>query len=225
MPTVVIAGFLFVILATMAREAFDDVRRYASDKEVNSTPTRVVRGGELLHVPWADVRVGDIVRVNRGETFPADLVVLSSSLEGGRCYVDTMSLDGETNLKARVALESTAACDNRRDIALLRCKLKSEHPNHHIHHYTGSLTLLGRDGTELGYSPVSIQQTLLRGCVLRNTSFVFGLVVATGHETKVMLNSTAPPAKMSKLEHTLNVLVFAQIMILLLFALCSAVGG
>lgn len=45
------------------------------------------------------VQVGDIVRVAKDETFPVDLVLLSSDRAEGTCHITTTSLDGETNLK------------------------------------------------------------------------------------------------------------------------------
>ena len=45
------------------------------------------------------LQVGDIVRVAKDETFPADLVLLSSDRSEGTCHITTASLDGETNLK------------------------------------------------------------------------------------------------------------------------------
>ena len=45
---------------------------------------------------------------------------------------------------------------------------------------------------------------LLRGSVLRNTDFVFGLVLYTGHQTKIMLNSIRAKPKRSKLEQQIN---------------------
>lgn len=45
------------------------------------------------------MQVGDIVRVAKDETFPADLVLLSSDRADGTCHITTASLDGETNLK------------------------------------------------------------------------------------------------------------------------------
>lgn len=47
-------------------------------------------------------QVGDIVRVAKDETFPVDLVLLSSDRPDGTCHVTTASLDGETNLKVCV---------------------------------------------------------------------------------------------------------------------------
>lgn len=46
--------------------------------------------------------------------------------------------------------------------------------------------------------PLSPDQVLLRGAKLQNTNWVFGLVVYTGHETKLMKNSaTSAPLKRS----------------------------
>ena len=45
---------------------------------------------------------------------------------------------------------------------------------------------------------------LLRGSVLRNTEFIFGMVVYSGHDTKIMMNSVRAKPKRSKLEQQLN---------------------
>lgn len=47
------------------------------------------------------LQVGCIVRVTEDQTFPADLILLKSSLPKGICYVETKNLDGETNLKQK----------------------------------------------------------------------------------------------------------------------------
>lgn len=44
-------------------------------------------------------QVGDIVIVREDETFPCDLILLSSSRHDGTCYVTTASLDGESSHK------------------------------------------------------------------------------------------------------------------------------
>jgi len=43
--------------------------------------------------------VGCIVKIEENNFFPADLILLGSSLPKGICYVETKNLDGETNLK------------------------------------------------------------------------------------------------------------------------------
>lgn len=68
--------------------------------------------GQLESVRWRDLRVGDVVKVEKDAFFPADLLFLSSSSEEASCYVETMNLDGETNLKVRRALEQTLQVHN-----------------------------------------------------------------------------------------------------------------
>ena len=52
--------------------------------------------------------------------------------------------------------------------------------------------------------PVGDQQLCLRGSRLVNTDWVYGLVVYTGYQTKMMLNRNAPRIKASSFEHQLN---------------------
>jgi P-type E1-E2 ATPase len=60
---------------------------------------------------WYELEVGNIVKVSSRETVPADLVILGVAEKQepaqGVCYVETKSLDGETNLKLRQAMPST----------------------------------------------------------------------------------------------------------------------
>jgi P-type E1-E2 ATPase len=48
---------------------------------------------------WSELRVGDIVKVIKDQEFPSDILLLYGSRE--IVYVDTMNLDGETNLKEK----------------------------------------------------------------------------------------------------------------------------
>lgn len=50
---------------------------------------------------WKDVRVGDIVQLSCNEILPADMLLLYSSDPRGVCYIETVNLDGETNLKQK----------------------------------------------------------------------------------------------------------------------------
>ena len=61
------------------------------------------------------------------------------------------------------------------------------------------MKLYGEDTISLGPENV-----LLRGMNLRNTESIYGLVVYTGHDTKVMRNSASAKYKFSKLEKMMN---------------------
>ena len=57
-----------------------------------------------------------MVKVSNEQELPCDLVLLSSSEVDGSCYIMTMNLDGETNLKPRVALSDTSPWHSCEDI-------------------------------------------------------------------------------------------------------------
>ena len=96
---------VFVIGVSMLKDISEDYKRHKSDNEENLRAARVLSmsTGAFENRPWKAVRVGDVVRVERNEFFPADLVLLTSSERKGIAYVETKNLDGETNLKHKIA--------------------------------------------------------------------------------------------------------------------------
>lgn len=103
-PTVNLFPLIIVIGISMIKEAVEDRKRFVKDREMNSTLVGVLREGAFQMVPWRDIKVGEIVRVETNHAFPCDLVMLSSGNDDGICFIETMNLDGETNLKIRKAL-------------------------------------------------------------------------------------------------------------------------
>ncbi|CAH0396964.1 unnamed protein product [Chilo suppressalis] len=71
--------------------------------------------------------------------------------------------------------------------------------------------------------PLGLEQMLLRGAMLRNTAWVHGVVIYTGHETKLMKNSTKAPLKRSSIDRQTNTHILMLFMILLALSLLSAV--
>lgn len=65
---------------------------------------------------WEDLGVGDIVRIEKGQDIPADILVLSSSHLDGACYVETSDLDGESALKQKQCLEATLHLQSTKDL-------------------------------------------------------------------------------------------------------------
>ncbi len=53
------------------------------------------------------LQVGEVLKVEKDTFFPADLLLLSSTNDDGIAYVETVNLDGESNLKIKKALDQT----------------------------------------------------------------------------------------------------------------------
>ncbi|XP_074180742.1 phospholipid-transporting ATPase VD isoform X2 [Rhinolophus sinicus] len=71
---------------------------------------------------------------------------------------------------------------------------------------------------------LSKENLLLRGCTIRNTEAVVGIVVYAGHETKAMLNNSGPRYKRSKLERRANTDVLWCVLLLAVMCLTGALG-
>ena len=177
---------------------------------------------------WKNVRVGDFVRLYNGEEIPADIIVLSTSDSDGACYIETKNLDGETNLKVRTALYSGRKIKRARDCERTEFTLESEPPHANLYAYSGVVRwnqyhdvnpdAPAREMAE----PVSINNLLLRGCSIRNTEWILGMVAFTGDDTKIMLNSGITPAKRPKIMRDLNWNVIYNFVILFFMCLVAA---
>lgn len=217
-----IGPLIVVLLVSAGKELIEDWKRKTQDKELNRSKTRVLTGSSFESQRWINVRVGDIVRVESEEPFPADLVLMASSEPEGLCYIETANLDGETNLKIKQAIPETAGLVSPGDLSRLSGRIRSEQPNSSLYTYEATLTIdAGGGEKEL---PLSPEQLLLRGATLRNTPWVHGVVVFTGHETKLMRNATATPIKRTAVERTLNVQIIMLVSILLILSLVSSTG-
>lgn len=72
-----------------------------------------------MDVPWSEVVIGDVVMVEEGDMFPADLILLASSIQGGNAYIETASLDG-IMLQLLRGKELEAKGSNQIDVQLSR---------------------------------------------------------------------------------------------------------
>lgn len=211
-----------VLLVSAGKEIIEDSRRKSQDKQLNTSKGRVLKGSSFQDSKWIDIAVGDVVRVESEESFPADLVLLASSEPEGLCYIETANLDGETNLKIKQAIPETATIVSSADMSRLGGKIRSEQPNSSLYTYEATLTMqTGGGEKEL---PLNPEQLLLRGATLRNTPWIHGVVVFTGHETKLMRNATATPIKKTAVERLVNIQILMLGAILVILSVIGSIG-
>jgi magnesium-transporting ATPase (P-type) len=201
-PASMIGTFALVLFFTMCKEAYDDIIRAKSDKELNQRATRriALETGALSDCRWEDLRVGDIVRVEKDEEVPADLLLINAPKD--IVFVSTMNLDGETNLKDRELAITKLSYEELADFkAVVRC----DAPDPSLDRWEGLLSTK-REERDL---PCSIKNLLLRGVTLKNTEYAHGIVLYVGNHTKIMMNAKKPPNKVTRLMLMINKMLYS----------------
>eukprot|EP00834_Sanchytrium_tribonematis_P006644 NODE_509_length_6670_cov_0.463856.p1 type:complete len:1053 gc:universal NODE_509_length_6670_cov_0.463856:3825-667(-) len=251
-----IGPLIFILCVAAFKEAIEDSKRHKSDNEVNHRKVQVLVGNEFVFKQWIECQVGDIVKVENSNYFPADIIVLSTSEPDGLCYVETSNLDGETNLKIKQCRPETVTWMNPAQLKEIDGYIESELPNNSLYTFDGTLRyklnkeleggqinehgILTPDGhnnpriATLNRSkpsnnrdghmecPLGPEQMLLRGCQLRNTKWIQGMIIFTGHETKLMRNATSAPIKRTDVEKKTNrQIVFLFILMIFMSLFCS----
>uniref|UniRef100_A0A8C5WVC4 Phospholipid-transporting ATPase n=1 Tax=Laticauda laticaudata TaxID=8630 RepID=A0A8C5WVC4_LATLA len=172
---------------------------------MNQCPVHFIHHGKLVRKQSRKLRVGDIVMVKEDETFPCDLILLSSNRSDGTCFVTTASLDGESSHKTYYAVQDTKTLQNEQDIDKLHATIECEQPQPDL------------------YKPLGSENVLLRGATLKNTEKIFGVAIYTGMETKMALNYQSKSQKRSAVEKSMNAFLIVYLCILISKALINTI--
>nr|XP_033516217.1 phospholipid-transporting ATPase 2-like [Nicotiana tomentosiformis] len=168
--------FIFAVSAT--KEAWDDYNRYLSDKKANEKEVWVVRKGTRKHIQAQDICVGNIVWLRENDEVPCDLVLIGTSDPQGLCYVETAALDGETDLKTRVVASACMGIDSEllhKIKGVIECPI----PDKDIRRFDANMRLFP-PFLDNDVCPLTIKNTILQSCYLRNTEWACGVAVYTG---------------------------------------------
>ena len=87
---------------------------------------------------WQDVKIGDILKVKKDEQFPCDLLMTRCSAQNGICFIDTMNLDGETNLKEKIVLKDFQELEEN-ILFNLKGTIECDGPNEFLDRFDGNL--------------------------------------------------------------------------------------
>lgn len=177
------------------------------DAAVNKDKCHILDQVERVNkrMKWCDIRMGDILEVKKDEVFPTDMLLLFAQNEKDEpvdiIFVDTMNLDGETNLKPRTIAHS--AIDSTEKLMTCSAMLEYDRPSENLDKWDGILTYEGVTKAS------GIDNLLLRGCKLKNTKVAYGVVIYVGKQTKVMMNAKKPPVKVSRMMKLMNYFLYS----------------
>ena len=178
--------------------------------------------GAWADTKWKNLKAGQMVKITKDSECPADCILLYSSDEKGVVYVDTMNLDGETNLKEKTAPKETYDIKDEM-IPRLIGSITWDSPNEFLDKWDGNITW---EQVNRLFN-CTMKNLLLRGWFIRNIEFWVGVVIYTGSETKIMMNSKKPPTKVSNVMKMMNKMLYTvfafQISLIFVYSSLSVV--
>lgn len=200
--------------------------------------------------------VGDVIYCQNNQSFPCDLLLLYSSNNNGQVNITTMNLDGETSIKQYYSLiQYQSIYSQYSNNHLIQTHLKQfnfqliieqlylhvicQQPNENLMTFQGHYETaqhLNHDnvgGDEEGeggsgrYLPLNRKNLVLRGSKLISTDYIIGLVIYTGQDTKLSLNSKNSQRKYSTRERLSNIILLmfmvAMVTITLIVTIISTI--
>lgn len=196
---------------------WDRYNPFRIKKATTPQPVPKEEFGGIRWVPtrWENIKVGDVLRLIRDEPVPADIVLLHSDGENRLAYIETMALDGETNLKSKQVSPAIENCETIKGISECRAEFVIENPNPDLYNFDGRVIVNEKA------APLTMNEVVYRGSTLRNTTTAIGIVVNTGEDCKIRRNANQhPKAKKPVLERVVNKIV----VILATYVIIQSVG-
>ena len=231
-----IIPLVFVLGVSLIREAFEDLGRNTYDNINNEEEVIVFRENKFIRSTSKTLRHGEIILIYENNNIPTDILLIDTG-GGGTCYVETSTLDGEKNLKLKVANKFTQGfisndINKSQNIEKLfppetyffSGYIKINVPNPNLNYVNGIFhPKFEKFGSKIEQDIyISNNEFLLKGSMLKNTNWILGIVVYTGKSNKIILNSKKSRLKVSKNEKKLNLyLAFVFFLLIFLCLECS----
>ena len=232
---------IFVLGVSMIRDLIEDLSRLKYDSLNNNAEVIVFREKKFIKSISSSLRLGELIIVLENEQIPADMIIIDSNLNDGMAYVETSTLDGEKNLKPKISNNNLCGlfknclnypdekpCDSKKFYGMeIEGFCQCNPPNFILNRLDGKI-LIKYNIRNYSYNeiqfPISERQMLLKGSILKNTSWIVGIVIYTGMNNKIILNSKKPRTKMSVIEKKMNkYLIGIFILLIILCMTCSII--
>lgn len=136
-----------------------------------------------------DIKVGHIIKVKQNQRVPADLVLFYTTEKGGSVFIKTDQLDGETDWKLRKAIPQTQRSNPAESVVHSPGYLIAAAPNDEIYDFKGVYRSKLHDDDE---EALSLENTIWANTVLASPGYILGMVLHTGLETRMAMNTNPP---------------------------------
>ena len=117
---------------------YDDLTRWQSDRKFNNRLIEVYLNGEWQRIPSQNICVGDLIRINRDQESPCDIVLLYCSSKNGIAYVQTTNIDGESDYKRRFVPKIFSSM-NLQQLYSRHPVVEAQTPNPNLHSFDARL--------------------------------------------------------------------------------------
>lgn len=196
-----VGPLMFVIGLTMLKEGWDDFKRHRRDKNFNEEQFDCLNHitGVFAKKQSQNLKVGDIISLEKGQRVPADLIILATSHPAGTVYLKTDQLDGETDWKVRESLKTCQAKINEGEkIGAINYTIEIPRPNNKIYEFRGKVNF-----NQNIAEPLRLQNTAWASTTVAAGDF-FGVVAYVGKDTRIQMNGNHGRIKFPICDYEVN---------------------
>ena len=129
----------------MIKEAYDDIKRWKRDREVNSRMYKRLTENGLVDIPASEIQVGYIIQIKTNQSVPSDMILLRTTEHAGGSFIRTDQLDGETDWKLRLAVSATQKLPSDSHLFQQDARVFAEKPRKAIYNFIGTYTYIGEN--------------------------------------------------------------------------------
>ena len=186
-----ISFHLFILVVEVFLSTIDYISIYINDYKVNNQIAHIYDNEQrkFIDTTWKEIKVGQIIKILKDEVVPADIILLESMDHKHQCYLDNSSINGNFDMfTIKKACNDTNAPNMKvmkfvEYVKNIKGILKYEEPNSNMNSFNGRLKLESFPRA----SGINQENFVMRGSTIKNVRYIYGLVVYTGMETKMMM--------------------------------------
>lgn len=216
--------FILLLIGPLIQNFRQIINRKRSDLRINHKKVTLWKPFEFISVNCEDLQVGDVILINQKEIVPADILLLASK-EDGKVQVlmsHNLGCDDIVEKRALDNFKIKKGLDHNEIFLTLKKieRLSVINPNKSFDKFKAKIRYKGNPKT---YN-ADLNHFIIGGSKIVRGDWVLGLVVYTGMETKVWINSKMNSGfKVSKMLKKLNLVHIIHFFIILCFTFISII--